>query len=48
MGNIDIITNDKPIFAGIEEDGAYILYNNNKIRNIDDDLILELNEYQPP
>jgi hypothetical protein len=46
--NIDIITNNKPIFAGVREDGAYIIYNNNKIRNIDDDLILELNEYQPP
>jgi hypothetical protein len=48
FGNIDIITNDKPIFASIREDGAYVLYKNNKIRNIDDDLILELNGYQPP
>ena len=48
FGNIDIITNDKPIFAGIREDGAYIIYNSSKIRNIEDDLILELNEYQPP
>ena len=48
FGNIDIITNDKPIFEGIREDGAYSIYNHSKIRNIDDDLLLELNEYQQP
>ncbi len=36
------------MFASIRKDGAYVLYKNNKIRNIDDDLILELNGYQPP
>ena len=47
FGNIDIITDNKPIFAGIREDGAYTLYNNNNIKNLSNDIIIELNEYQP-
>ncbi len=35
-------------FSQARFDGAYMIYNDSKIKNIDDCLILELNEYQSP
>ena len=47
-GNIDILTNNKPMFNGIRSDGEYSVYQDNAIQEIPSNILIKLTEYQKP
>lgn len=47
FGNVDILTDNKIKFDGMREDGEYSLFKKAPIKKLDENIIIELNEYQP-